>query len=67
MEKNKNNVPETPSIKRRADGAAPSGKSTKLHVGMLGSSSVGKTSLIKRFVYGDKFDPSFKQSTIGVD
>jgi GTPase SAR1 family protein len=38
-----------------------------LNIGMVGNSDVGKTSLIKRFVYGDKFDSKSRHTTIGVD
>jgi GTPase SAR1 family protein len=34
---------------------------------MVGNSDVGKTSLIKRFVYGEKYDNKSRHTTIGVD
>lgn len=60
-------APTTPTNIRRKLEGEKSVKGTKLNIGMVGNSDVGKTSLIKRFVYGEKFDPRGGITTIGMD
>lgn len=59
--------PSTPSIRRKTEGTITSVRATKLNIGMVGNSNVGKTSLIRRFVYGANSDAMSKHTTIGVD
>ncbi len=55
------------SIVRSSVKKSPQVKFRKLQIGLVGNASVGKTSLIRKFIKGDEIDGRSTRTTIGVE